>query len=165
MIQVNGVFTENETRVILSVMECLTSHFGNMELDGMVARYSDELIECKVYVGMNDLYPKIENIFTLRFGVRDSEDISSGKCNYIHIPSIVVPVECRGQYLGTELLLAIARVAYELKLGFFVTSLSNERFTTYLLSLGGVADASGDIELEYPIMICKVKQRMEEDYV
>lgn len=86
----------------------------------------------------------------LRVGVRDKEDTSEGNCNFIYVPSIFVPHEYRNNYLGTLLLIILFKTAHEMGMCCFVTQVINDRFFDHLLRIGGVLDASGDIELYYP---------------
>ena len=152
MITIEAKFTKNEHKVIKAVLDCLEVYLADIE-------YTGKIIDCDGFIQFEVYLEDIEYnyLFLLRIGVRDNEDTSDGRCNFIYVPSIMIPYKYCNNFFGTTILIILAKTAYEMGLCFFVTCIVNERFFDYLLRLGGVVDQAGDIELFYPAIMARIK--------
>lgn len=142
-------FKGKESAVVRAVNRCLYTHFDSIDLNGSVHWYGN-FIEWQVYIG-SDENAEGAAPFVMRVGIRDKEDGNGD--NFMYVPSIVIPQEYCGNLLGTELLLCLAKEACRFRMAFFVTGIANMRFKDYLLRLGGIVDADGDVELVFDIML------------
>lgn len=152
MITIEKGFSKSELKVIDAIVICLKVCLKDIEYAGSVVDHNG-LIQFQVHLGAE----KDNDLLILRIGIQDNNDISDGGCNFIYVPSIYIPYRYSNNFLGTALILMLAKTAYEMGLHFFVTCITNERFFYHLLRLGGVEDPDGDIELYYPVLSARIK--------
>lgn len=151
MIEVEEYFSENELQFIHILNKTFSEggiNEGTVTKDVMFVKY-------ELYIGEKENNEQL----ILKFCVRDQEDIENNCINFVHISSILVPYKYRRRGLATAIITSMSTTARNMGLPFFITGIVNDEWKDTLLSMGGVLDENGDIEIIYENWIASVMRK------
>lgn len=141
-------FTNNERAFIVPLINLFNYRFNNDIHGSIIDRVS--FVRFEFFIGE----PINNNTLVLQFKVKDQENIHEGFCNFVHISNILIPPAYRRQGIANSILAVMALVAHtKVGIDFFITEIVNDPWKDYLLSIGGLEDAAGDIQIDYNVFL------------
>ena len=137
-------FSINERAFIVPLINLFNYRFNN-------DRFS--FVRFQFFIGE----PINNNTLVLQFKVIDHENIREGFCNFVHISNILIPSDYRRQGIANSIITVMALVAHtKVGIDFFITEIVNAPWKDYLLSIGGLEDEAGDIQIDYNVFFSQL---------
>lgn len=139
-------FSNNELAFIIPLIGLFNYRF-NDDIHGSVVD-SVSFVRFEFFIGE----PINNNTLVLQFKVKDQENVCEGFCNYVHISNILIPPSYRRQGIANSILAVMTLVAHtKVGIDFFITGIVNDSWKDYLLSIGGLEDGVGDVQIDYNV--------------